>query len=318
MHVHRNAKTTPKGRALIVQRVDADGWTVRATARAFGVSERTVHKWRARYRVGGFGALVDRRSVPRRVPGRTPAAREAAILALRRQRLSGVAIAHRLRVPRSTVGAVLRRLGVGRLQALGRPAAVQRYERARGRGARARRHQVTRAHPGDRPSHSRGPAGPHPGRWVGARPCVRGRCEPRRLRRSPPDAAARRCRRFLGARGRVVCASRRADRARDDRQRLGIPLAGLERLLHAVGTAARSHAAVYAAHERQGGALHPDSVARVGIRPPLPNLRAAPPCAATLATLLQRAASPHEPQRSTAALSIFAGGRVNNVLGHHS
>jgi len=131
MHVHRNAKTTPKGRALIVQRVDADGWTVRATARAFGVSERTVHKWRARYRVGGFGALVDRRSVPRRVPGRTPAAREAAILALRRQRLSGVAIAHRLRVPRSTVGAVLRRLGVGRLQALGRPAAVQRYERAR-------------------------------------------------------------------------------------------------------------------------------------------------------------------------------------------
>jgi transposase InsO family protein len=131
MHVHRNAKTTPNGRALIVQRVDVEGWTVSATARAFGVSERTVHKWRARYRAAGVSGLLDRRSVPSSVPGRTPAARVAAIAALRAQRRSGIAIAHRLGVPRSTVGEVLRRLGLGRLPARDAAVAVRRYERSR-------------------------------------------------------------------------------------------------------------------------------------------------------------------------------------------
>jgi transposase InsO family protein len=131
MHVHRNAKTTPNGRALIVQRVDVHGWTVRATAQAFGVSERTVHKWRARYRTAGVHGLVDRRSAPSSIPARTPAARVAAIAALRRQRLSGMAIAQRLGVPRSTVGEVLRRLGLGRLPPRGAPAVVRRYERSR-------------------------------------------------------------------------------------------------------------------------------------------------------------------------------------------
>src|SRR6516162_11116962 len=54
MRVHRNAKTTPKGRALIVQRVEVDGWSVAQTAAAFGVSARTVHKWRARHAAAGL------------------------------------------------------------------------------------------------------------------------------------------------------------------------------------------------------------------------------------------------------------------------
>lgn len=131
MKLHPNAKTTPKGRALIVQRVDTDGWSVAQTAAAFGVSVRTVCKWRARYRRAGWAGLADRPSVPRRIHHRTPARLEAAIVALREQRWVGLAIARRLGLPRSTVGAVLRRMGRGRLPALTPPVPIQRYERAR-------------------------------------------------------------------------------------------------------------------------------------------------------------------------------------------
>jgi transposase InsO family protein len=130
MQLHRNAKTTPKGRALIVQRVDVDGWTVVRTAVAFGVSVRTVHKWRARYDSEGVAGLLDRESTPRRSPERTSPPQVAAIVALRTQRLSGTRIAQRLGLPRSTVGVVLRRVGLGRLRSPAPPPAV-RYERAR-------------------------------------------------------------------------------------------------------------------------------------------------------------------------------------------
>lgn len=131
MRLHPNAKTSPRGRALIIQRVDADGWSAAATASAFGVSVRTIHKWRARYRGEGPAGLADRSSAPRRSPRRTAPHREARIVTLRQQRLTGLAIAQRVRLPRATVGAVLRRHGLGRLPALTLPEPVQRYERAR-------------------------------------------------------------------------------------------------------------------------------------------------------------------------------------------
>jgi transposase InsO family protein len=130
MRVHCNAKTTPKGRALIVQRVEVDGWSVRQTAAAFGVSARTVSKWRARYRGAGVTGLADRPSCPHRIRHRTSRRQEAAIVLLRQQRLVGAAIGRRLGVPRSTVGAVLRRAGLGRLPALTPPVPIRRYERA--------------------------------------------------------------------------------------------------------------------------------------------------------------------------------------------
>jgi transposase InsO family protein len=130
MRIHPNAKTTPKGRALIVQRLDADGWSVAQTAAAFGVSPRTVCKWRARYRSAGIDGLADRASVPHRIRHRTAARYEAAIVRLRAQRLVGAAIARRLGLPRSTVGAVLRRWGLGRLPALTPSVPIRRYERA--------------------------------------------------------------------------------------------------------------------------------------------------------------------------------------------
>jgi transposase InsO family protein len=131
MRIHRNAKTTPMARALIIQRVDEDGWTIAETAEAFGVSKRTVCKWRARYREGGSSALEDRGSAPGTIPHRTAAPVVARILRLREERLRTWEISWRIGVPRSTVGAILRRHGCGRLGPLEPPVPVQRYERAR-------------------------------------------------------------------------------------------------------------------------------------------------------------------------------------------
>jgi transposase InsO family protein len=131
MRLHRNAKTTPMARVLIVQRVEAEGWTVAETAEAFGVSTRTVHKWRARLRAEGPAGVEDRRAVPRRIPHRTQGRREAAILRLRARRWTQRAIAQRLQMPRSTVGAVVRRHGLGQLPPVTAPPPVVRYQRDR-------------------------------------------------------------------------------------------------------------------------------------------------------------------------------------------
>ncbi len=83
-----------------------------------GVSERTAYSWLARYRAGGERALRDRSSAPARSPHRLPGAAVAAIERLRRQHWTGPRIARALGRPVSTVGTVLRRLGLGRLAAL--------------------------------------------------------------------------------------------------------------------------------------------------------------------------------------------------------
>ena len=131
MNMHKNARLTPQGRLLLVQRVTALGWTVRASADAAGLSQRQAYHWLARYRAGGAGALADRRSAPQRCPHEVPAARVAEIEGLRRQRISGPAIAHQLAMPASTVGGVLRRLGLGKLAALEPKPPVVRYQRER-------------------------------------------------------------------------------------------------------------------------------------------------------------------------------------------
>lgn len=129
MNVHKNARLTPLGRALLADRV-AHGWSVKATAQAAGVSERTAHKWLVRHRLGGERRHHDRSSAPRRCPRRTSPQRLAEIEALRRQRMSGPQIARALGMARSTVGLVLRRLGLGRLSRLEPKPPVVRYEKA--------------------------------------------------------------------------------------------------------------------------------------------------------------------------------------------
>ena len=129
MNVHKNARLTEAGRALLVKRIRS-GWLVKVAADAAGVSRRTAHKWLDRDRRGGERRLRDRSSAPRRSPRRTPAERIGEIERLRRERLGGPSIARLLGMARSTVGAILRRLGLGKLAALDPKPPVVRYERA--------------------------------------------------------------------------------------------------------------------------------------------------------------------------------------------
>jgi transposase InsO family protein len=131
MNMHKNARLMPQGRLLLVQRVMDHGWTVVAAAGAAGLSQRQAYRWLARYRTGGTAALSDRSSAPRRCPHQVPAVRVAEIERRRRQRLSGPAIACQLAMPTSTVGGILRRLGLGRLSALEPRPPVVRYQRER-------------------------------------------------------------------------------------------------------------------------------------------------------------------------------------------
>jgi transposase InsO family protein len=129
MNMHKNARLMPQGRLLLVRRVLEHGWTVSSAACAAGLSARQAYRWLARYRIGGTAALRDRSSAPQRCPHELPAERVAAIERLRRQRLSGPAIARQLGMAVSTVGGVLRRLGLGRLTALAPRPPVVRYQR---------------------------------------------------------------------------------------------------------------------------------------------------------------------------------------------
>jgi transposase-like protein len=60
MNIHKNARTTPRSRGQIVQRVLTRQETPTAVATAVGVSDRTVRKWVARYAAEAGAGLADR------------------------------------------------------------------------------------------------------------------------------------------------------------------------------------------------------------------------------------------------------------------
>lgn len=131
MNSHKNARLGFTGRVCLVERVVQDGWTGAQAAAAFGVSARTVWKWVGRYRSGGRAALRDASARPHRSPRQLARALERRIARLRAQRRSGPRIADQLGLPLSTVGDVLRRLGLGRLPPLQPRPPIVRYERER-------------------------------------------------------------------------------------------------------------------------------------------------------------------------------------------
>lgn len=131
MNIHKNARTTPQSRAILVQRVLQERWPVKDAAAAFGVSPRTVYKWLARFKAQGAAGLQDRRSVAHRRPHALAPAWLELIRLLRRGQLVASEIADRLPLARSTVSAVLRRLGLGRLWEATPRVPVLRYEKAR-------------------------------------------------------------------------------------------------------------------------------------------------------------------------------------------
>lgn len=118
--MHANARTNDYARKLIVERVAA-GHLPGEVAKQLGVSRTTVYKWLARHAAEGVAGLADRSSRPRVSPSRTSRADEVRIVAERTARHAGpIALAAVLDMPASTIGVVLRRLGMPRLSEIDR------------------------------------------------------------------------------------------------------------------------------------------------------------------------------------------------------
>jgi transposase InsO family protein len=128
---HANARLTPKGRSILVDRI-ASGWTITAAARAAGISRQTGSKWWLRFRSEGSLGLADRRSVVVHQARAHPPELAAALCARRRElRVGPHVLAWEAGLPRSTVYAFLRRAGISRLDRLEARPPVVRYERER-------------------------------------------------------------------------------------------------------------------------------------------------------------------------------------------
>jgi transposase len=111
MKLHANARLSVKGRELLVDRVERAGWSVIRAADAVGITERTAHKWLARYRLEGATGLLDRSSASLRVANRTEERRVEAVAALRRLRMTSTEISEVLGMALSTVSASSPRSG---------------------------------------------------------------------------------------------------------------------------------------------------------------------------------------------------------------
>jgi transposase InsO family protein len=132
---HPNAVLTPAGRRKMVDCVLNRKWTIEATAERFQVDAKTVRKWRDRYLAEGDAGLRDRSCRPHRSPNRTPDKQRARVVRIRKQRRWGAEhIAAELGMASSTVQAILRSEGLGRLDRGDRATAaepIKRYERER-------------------------------------------------------------------------------------------------------------------------------------------------------------------------------------------
>jgi transposase InsO family protein len=130
VNTHKNARLTFARRRELALRTQQPGANESQLAREFGVSRRTVRKWRHRYETEGERGLRDRSSRPQRSPNQRPRHHRRQIERWRRRRWSSVRIAQHYGFPVSTVVAIQRRLGLNRLSRLEPPRPIIRYEHA--------------------------------------------------------------------------------------------------------------------------------------------------------------------------------------------
>lgn len=128
MNVHKNAGLTPRGREILISRLQR-GEHPNDVATAMGVSANTVYKWHRRYQAEGLTGLQDRSSRPHRSPDKTPDDIEARVVALRKRRRIYHRIAAETGVSKATVGRILTRHGLNRWRDMEPAEPVRRYER---------------------------------------------------------------------------------------------------------------------------------------------------------------------------------------------
>ncbi len=129
MNSHKHARLTPKGRALLVERVLDDGWSVTEASLAAGVSRRTAYKWIRRFEAEGDGGLFDRSSRPHLSPTATSRRKLRRFEQLRRRRWPLWRIARDQGSSIATVSRCMKRAGLSRLKTLEPAEPIVRYER---------------------------------------------------------------------------------------------------------------------------------------------------------------------------------------------
>lgn len=127
---HSKTKLTPFSRRLLIERIDS-GWSLRRSAAALGISAARASVIYRRFLVEGERAFIPRSSRPHRSPRRTATRTEARIARERRRRRWGpLRLQWLLGIARSTVYAVLRRLGLQHLRVFRTPLPkARRFER---------------------------------------------------------------------------------------------------------------------------------------------------------------------------------------------
>ena len=131
MNLHKNARSCPKSRALMVSRVLEDCRPVSEVAEDFGVSRGTVYKWIRRYCSCGESGLQDGSSRPQVLRHQLGQDWVDLIVEMRTEyRMTALRIANQLKLSRSTVSGVLQREGISQLKRLEPKEPVVRYEHA--------------------------------------------------------------------------------------------------------------------------------------------------------------------------------------------
>ncbi len=115
---HANARLTPAGRLILVQRIQS-GRAVAHVAAEMGISRTAAWRWWRRFREQGVAGLVDRSSAARSRPHRIGPCVETRVRIMRHlTRRGSVFIASKLGMHASTVGRVLHRHQVPLLREL--------------------------------------------------------------------------------------------------------------------------------------------------------------------------------------------------------
>lgn len=128
MNIHKNARSLPASRELMVQRIEQGLASVKEAANAIGLSERRGAEWLRRARANEPNWSADRSSRPHRMPSKLERAKEEAIIKERKDRQAMIQIAPRVGCSRASVGRVLARAGMSRINWYEVPPPIVRYE----------------------------------------------------------------------------------------------------------------------------------------------------------------------------------------------